>query len=96
MLSAARLALRISNTDYDPEITDLISAARAELAEVGVLPEKVKSDTDPLIKRAIVLYVKAEFGIDNPDAPRYRESFDLLKRHLALASDYTERTEEGS
>lgn len=94
MLKAARLALRISSDAFDPEITDLISAARAELAEIGVLPSKTSSDTDPLIKRAVVLYVKAEFGLDNPDAPRYRESFDLLKRHLALASDYIEEPAE--
>jgi hypothetical protein len=36
----------------------------------------------------VILYVKAEFGLDNPDAQRYRESFDLLKRHMALATDY--------
>lgn len=94
LLEAARLALRISSDVFDGEIMDLISAARAELAEIGVCPSKAVSNTDPLIKRAIMLYLKAEFGLDNPDAPRYRESFDLLKRHLALASDYIEEPEE--
>ena len=89
LLYAARLAVRANRTSvFDNEIKDLISAARAELTEIGILPSKVYDDEDPLTKRAIILYVKAEFGLDNPDAQRYRESFDLLKRHLALASDY--------
>lgn len=91
LLYVARLAIRANRTSlFDGEIKDLISAARAELTEIGILPSKVENDKDPLIRRAIILYVKAEFGLDNPDAARYRESFDLLKRHLALASDYIE------
>lgn len=89
LLYAARLAVRANRTSvFDNEIKDLISAARAELTEIGILPSKAYDDTDPLTRRAVILYVKAEFGLDNPDAQRYRESFDLLKRHLALASDY--------
>ena len=89
LLYAARLAVRANRTStFDSEIKDLISAARAELTEIGILPSKAYDDMDPLTRRAVILYVKAEFGLDNPDAQRYRESFDLLKRHLALASDY--------
>ena len=89
LLNAARLAVRANRTSvFDNEIKDLISAARAELTEIGILPSKAYDDADPLTRRAVILYVKAEFGLDNPDAQRYRESFDLLKRHLALASDY--------
>lgn len=97
MLYAARLAVRAHRTSaFDSELKDLISAARAELTEIGILPEKAYDDADPLTKRAVILYVKAEFGLDNPDAARYRESFDLLKRHLALATDYIEApSEEG-
>ena len=89
LLYAARLAVRANRTSaYDKEIKDLILAARAELTEVGVLPAKAYDDTDPLAKRACILYVKAEFGLDNPDAARYRESFDSLKKHLSLSSEY--------
>lgn len=89
LLDAARLAIRVNRTSqFDSEIKDLISAAREELAEIGVRPTKAYDDSDPLIRRAIILYVKAEFGLDNPDAQRYRESFEMLKMRLALASDY--------
>lgn len=43
---------------------------------------------DSLIKRAITLYVKANFGWDNPDAERLQESYVMLKQHLALSGDY--------
>ena len=89
LLYAARLAVRANRTSYfDGEIKELISAARKELTEIGILPEKAYDDSDPLTRRACILYVKAEFGLDNPDAERYRESFELLKKHLSLSSEY--------
>lgn len=43
---------------------------------------------DSLIKRAITLYVKANFGWDNPDAERLQQSYLMLKQHLSLSGDY--------
>lgn len=92
LLYAARLAVRANRTSaFDGEIKDLIFAARAELTEIGILPAKAYDDTDPLTRRACILYVKAEFGLDNPDAERYREAFDSLKKHLSLSSEYIGR-----
>lgn len=88
MLADAKLSLRISNNAFDDEITDLIAAARQDLVLSGVHPIKVTS-TDPLIKRAIITYVKAHFGYDNPDADRLTMAYDRLKAHLTLAGDYT-------
>lgn len=83
-----RQSLRINHTHLDGEITDLIEAARADLLLGGILPDKVNDETDSLIKRAVVNYVKAEFGLDNADAGKYRESYNMLKRHLMLSSEY--------
>ncbi len=89
LLYAARLAVRRNRTSiFDDEIKDLILAARKELTRVGILPAKAYDDNDPLTKRACIIYVKAEFGLDNPDAERYRESFESLKNHLSLSSEY--------
>ena len=89
LLYAARLAVRANRTShFDGEIKDLIFAARKELTEIGVLPEKAYDDNDPLTRRACILYVKAEFGLDNPDAEKYRASFESLKKHLSLSSEY--------
>lgn len=82
--------LRYSGTDLDAtEITDLINAAKSDLILSGILSSKVNDDTDALIKRAISTYCKANFGYDNPDAPRFQKSYDLLKGHLSMAVDYT-------
>lgn len=90
MLNAIKIALRISHTAFDGEITDLIEAARQDLILSGVSSIKANDDTDQLIKRAVSTYVKANFGFDNPDAVRLQESYTMLKQHLALAGDYKE------
>lgn len=87
-LAAFRKALRLTSTGLDDEIADLIRAAREDLALGGVLPERVRDEGDPLIKRALTSYIKAEFGLDNDDADKYRAAYDRLKVSLALASDY--------
>lgn len=91
MLDDAKKALRISlaNTAFDSEITDLIAAARADLKLIGVLATKADSDMDPLIKRTITVYCKANFGFDNPDAEKLQESYNMLKIHLSLSLEYT-------
>ncbi len=88
-LSEVKIALRVSNTALDGEITDLIAAARQDLILSGVLASKANSTTDSLIKRAVVTYVKAHFGWDNPDHERLLSAYNQLKLHLTLAGDYT-------
>ncbi len=87
ILDDVKAALRITTTDTGiiGEITDLINAAKADLGLSGVL---VVDDTETLIKRAIITYAKANFGYDNPDAERLQRSYDLLKSHLTLSTDY--------
>ena len=91
ILNDIKTALRIcvENTAYDSEISDLIAAARADLMLSGVLQSKANDDTDPLIKRAITAYVKANFGWNNPDAEKLQQSYAMIKGHLALSQEYT-------
>lgn len=89
MLDNIKILLRISNNALNSEITDLIAAARHDLKLSGVLASKADSDTDPLIKRAVSIYVKANFGFDNPDSEKLTKSYDMLKTHLALSAEYT-------
>lgn len=90
MLQDIKTALRTSHTALDSEISDLIEAARHDLMLSGVSSVKVNDDMDPLIKRAITVYVKANFKTDNHEAERFQRSYDMLKTHLSLAGDYTE------
>ena len=85
MLEKVKLALRIKATSLDSEITDLIEACKIDLSISGI---KVINDTDPIIQRAIIVYCKANFGLDNKDSEKYQMSYDMLKQSLALCSDY--------
>lgn len=87
-LAAGRLSIRTKSKAFDPEIVDLIHAAREDLALGGVLPERTRDEADLLIKRAVMTYIKAEFGLDNEDVDKYRAAYDRLKVSLALSSDY--------
>ncbi len=87
-LAAGRLSIRTKSKAFDPEIVDLIRAAREDLALGGVLPERARDETDPLIKRAVMTYIKAEFGLDNEDVDKYRAAYKNLKVSLAMSSDY--------
>lgn len=92
LLTEVKEALRITTTRFDGEITTLILACKADLKLAGL---SVLEATDPMIKRAIVLYSKANFGYDNPDSEKFQKSYDLLKMSLALASDYNGGSGDG-
>lgn len=85
MINSIKTSLRIKNTAFDTEIIDLIDACKIDLKISGV--NKIDEE-DALIKRAITIYVKANFGWDNPDAERLQEAFVMLKQHLSLSGDY--------
>lgn len=90
MLEDAKGALRIDGDDLDMEIQDLIDAAKADLQLSGVHSTKIV-DTDPLIKRAVIVYCKANFGYEDPKlTERFQASYTSLKHHLTLSAEYTE------
>jgi hypothetical protein len=57
MLADVKDALRLSGTDLDIEVQDLIDAAKADLQLSGVHADKIV-DTVPLIKRAVCCLCK--------------------------------------
>lgn len=84
MLEDVKLALRITGNAFDDELTDLIGAAKLDMQNSGV---EVIDDTDPLIKRAVITYCKANFG-ENPNMDRFAEAYYYMKIALSLAGDY--------
>jgi len=88
LLEEVKAANRIKTDDVGiiGELTGLIEAAKRDLHTSNVA---YINDSDPLIRRAIILYTKAHFGYDNPDAERFEKSYELLKQHLASCGDYT-------
>lgn len=86
LLAKVKLALRIVTTDFDDEITDLITAGLADLGIAGVTNNDT---TDALIIRAIITYCRANFG--SPDEyDRLKKSYDEQKAQLGMATKYTD------
>lgn len=90
LLDACRAALRIPNfcNDFDEEIADVIDAARAELVAGGVSDAKAHDDEDGRVRLAIKVYVKANFGMDNPDAEKFMRSFETMLTSMSGDSAY--------
>lgn len=86
MLETVKKALRISHNELDSEIEGLIASCKAEMLIKGI---KTYQDTDPLIRQAIIVYCKSEFGLSNADSKKYRMSFDSLVISLALCGEYS-------
>jgi len=86
MLEKVRLALRITTTAFDSELTDLINAAYVDLGIAGV---ENKEETDPIIIRAVTTYCRMNFG-EVSDYDRLKASYDEQKAQLSMASDYTD------
>lgn len=84
MLEKIKLSLRINNNAYDDEVLSLIEACKLDLKISGIASSLI-SNYDPLIRQAIIYYCKGHFGYDNPDSEKFKESYSLLKQHLAIA-----------
>jgi len=87
LLESVKRELRASNSVFDGEVQDLIDAVLLDLRIPQIDATKIV-ETDPLIKRAIILYCKANFGLDNPDSEKYQRSYDNLVEKLSLSSSY--------
>ena len=85
LIDDVKLALRINSTTHNTEITDLINSAIADLTRLNI---DATNTTVPLIKRAIVTYVKANFGYDNPDAQLFKEAYRFQVAELAMSDEY--------
>lgn len=80
--------LRTSGDYTDNEILDLVESAKADLILSGVHKDKCTTE-DPLIRRAIIVYCKANFGYeDDIKAKRFEMSYFNLKQHLTLSQEY--------
>jgi hypothetical protein len=78
MLEEARKILRLSTEAFDDEINGLIDAGKDDLQLVGI---NVSDNLEkPLIKRAVLTYVKAHFGQN----PKERFLGDYIMQKLAL------------
>lgn len=86
----AKAVLDITTNDFNDEIEDLVDAALADLGIAGVEPDWV-SDADPLIIRAVLTYVKVNFGEPSDTTySRLKASYDEQKAALQMSTGYTD------
>lgn len=85
MLALVKMALRITTTAFDTEISGLIKAACADLGVVGVTA--TTEESDPLLVRAIITYCRLHFGSPD-DFDRLKKSYDEQKAQLITATGY--------
>ncbi len=86
MLTACKLAMGITVSAYDDEITDLIGAAKLDLGIAGV---DSTLTTDDLIIQAVKTYVRAHFR-SPADYDRLKSAYDEQKAQLMVATGYTD------
>ena len=92
IIDKIKTALRMDCDDLDEDIQDTIEAAKSDLILSGVKEAKITED-DPLILRAIKVFCKAEFSSDNVESNRFRKSYEMLRDHLSLSTEYSFKEE---
>ena len=83
LLDDVKVALRVTTDALDPEISLWVDAALADMRRIGV-PEPMldESDMDPLVRGAVILFVKGRFGYDNDEAERFDESYQQIVKDI--------------
>lgn len=90
VLTAAKLAGRITTDAYDEQIVDLLNAALMDLGVAGVnIPEQ----WDSLVRQAAITYFLLHFGAPE-EYDRLKQSYDEQKAQLATCTGYTTWTDQ--
>ena len=85
LLTATKLALRITTDAFNDELTRLIKAGQQDLGIAGVV---VPETLDDIVLTAVITYVKMNFG--NPENyDRLQRCYDEQKAQLSMATGYT-------
>ena len=75
----AKKSVRVSDDAFNDEIDANINAALADMRRVGIAESSFDAASPyyPLVKQAVILYCKALFGKDNPNAEMsfFQESY---------------------
>ena len=85
MLDKVKLALRITSSVFDSELTDLIASAKLDLGIAGVT---LPTTLDEICTTAIITYCKMNFG--NPENyDRLKKAYYEQKAQLSMSTGYT-------
>lgn len=86
MLTAAKMALRITTDAFDTEVVNLLNAALLDLGVAGVV---VPAEANALVQQACITYVRINFGQPD-DYDRLKKSYDEQKAQLATCTGFTD------
>lgn len=92
LLDKVKAACRVASNAYDEELTDLIESG---LDDMGITDIKsavlTSTDTDPLIRKAVITYCRMNFGYQDELAyNRLKASYDEQKSQLLMSGKYTD------
>lgn len=85
LITAAKMAGRITTDAYDVQVSGLLSAALLDLGVAGV---EVPEELDTLVTQAAVTYFLVNFGAPE-EYDRLKRSYDEQKAQLATCTGYT-------
>ena len=86
LVSAAKLAARITTDVFDRQIDMLLDAAMMDMGVAGVV---VPQSIDALVRQAAITYFMMNFG--EPDEyDRLKRSYDEQKAQLSTCTGYTD------
>ena len=80
-----KLALRISHDKLDDDIQSDIDACLADLAVHGIIHPQI---SDPLIYKAVKLYLHAGYDTDPDKAAKWLTRYESLRTSLRMAEGY--------
>lgn len=85
MITAAKLAARITTSAFDQQVSDLLDAA---LLDMGVAGVEIPAGQDALVQQAAITYFLLHFGQPD-DYDRLKRSYDEQKAQLSTCTGYT-------
>lgn len=86
LIGKAKLALRITTSKFDSQISDLLDTAMLDMGVAGV---EIPESADLLVNQAAITFVQMRFG-DPDDYDRLKASYDEQKAQLATCTGYTD------
>lgn len=93
LLAKVKLALRITTSAFDAELTDLIDACIADMRIAGISTDVMGTEylSNPSVIMAVTTYCKINFGkVDGAEYDRLKASYDEQKKQLSMATGYTD------
>ena len=82
-LGKIRFAVRrVSGTQVDAELTDIILQCRADLIRMGVQETTAEDENNELVLGCCRCFARWQFGINGDDAERNRDDYMVLADNL--------------